>query len=260
MPTPGAAVTTLARSSFYVTGDRLPATRLARIGVVGTGHGVGATTVAAAIAAGMRATGVRVSALKPISCGGTADAERLRDATGRVHPLELVEPVRLPDPLAPLVAARRARITIDLDAIDHALATMTATSDAIVVDAPGPLLTPITESESVATLFARWTLGLVIVAPNTRDAIASVRAAASVAEAHGLVIQAVVLTTTARPTDASGLDRGAVPERTNQAVLKELLRSVPVIALPYTATPGDPAALAALARDFATRATFTRPA
>lgn len=242
-----------------MTGTQLSAARITRIGVVGTGHGVGATTVAAAIAAGMRATGARISALKPISCGSLADAERLRAATGGTQSLELVAPVRLADPLAPLVAARRARATIDLDALDHALATSSATSDAIVVDAPGPLLTPITESESVASLFARWGLGLVIVAPNTRDAIANVRAATTIAAAHSLVVHAVVLTTLTRPGDVIGIDRGAAPARTNQAVLKELLRSVPVIALPHTTTPGDPTALAALARDFATRATFTRP-
>jgi len=74
------------------------------------------------------------------------------------------------------------------------------------------------------------------------------------------VLQAVVLTTPDAPAVPSALTRGAVPERTNQAVLKELLRTVPVIALPHTPAPGDPMALAALARDFATRATFTRPA
>lgn len=239
-----------------MTGDRHPA-RLGRIGVVGTGYGVGATTVAAAIAAGMRAAGVRVSAMKPISCGGIADAERLRMATGSTDRLELVAPVRFADPLAPLVAARRARTTIDLVALDHAFAALSAMSDAVVVDATGPLLTPITETESFATLLARWRMGLVLVAPNARDAVANVLAAVTVAGTHGLAVQAVVLTTLAAPR---GADRSAVPERTNQAVLKELLRTVPVIALPHTATPGDPAALAALARDFAARATFTRPA
>lgn len=243
-----------------MTSERLPAARIARIGVVGTGHGVGATTVAAAIAAGMRATGARVGAMQPIACGGIGDAERLRVAAGSTDPLELVAPVRFADALAPLVAARRAHTSIDLGTLDHAFATLSATRDAVVVDAAGPLLTPITETESFATLFARWKLGLVIVAPNTRDAVASVLAAATVASTHALVLHAVVLTMPSAPQPLGGLDRGAAPERTNQAVLKELLRTVPVIALPHTAAPGDPTALAALARDFATRATFTRPA
>lgn len=237
-------------------GERLPAARLARIGVVGTGHGVGSTTVAAAIVAGMRATGARVVAIKPVSCGTLADAERLRTAAGGTHPLELVAPVRFADALAPLVAARRARSAVDLRAIDRAFATLSASGDAIIADATGSLLTPITETESFATLFARWAMGLVIVAPNARDAVASVLAAATVAGTHGLTLHAVVLTT---PTEPRGLERGPVPERTNQAVLKELLRTIPVIALPHTSTPGDPDALAALARDFARRAAFTRP-
>ena len=243
-----------------MTGEHLRPTplhpaRLARIGVVGTGHGVGTTTVAAAIAAGMRASGVRVGALKPISCGGVADAERLRAATGSTDPLELVAPVRFADALAPLVAARRARMMVDIGALDHAFGMMSAMRGAVIVDAAGPLLTPITESESFATLFARWQLGVVLVAPNARDAVGSVLAAASVAKSHALPLQAVVLTTLA-PAPAFGT--GA--ERTNQAVLKELLRTVPVIALPHTPSPGDPGALAALAREFATRATLTRPA
>jgi dethiobiotin synthetase len=252
--------TALARSLFDVQRDQpgttpLRATRRARIGVVGTGHGVGTTTVAAAIAAGMRAAGVRVGALKPLSCGGLADAERLRAATGSVDPLELVAPIRFTDALAPLVAARRARTTVDPGALDHAFAMLAAAREAVIVDATGPLLTPITETESFATLFARWSLDLVLVAPNARDAVGSVLAAASVARAHGLAVQGVVLTTLV-PVTAFG----AGAERTNQAVLKELLRTVPVIALPHTSSPEDPGALAALAREFAARAAFTRPA
>lgn len=231
---------------------------LARIGVAGTRHGAGATTVAAAIIAGMYAAGMRVAGIKPVACGPGDDAARLRAAARAEHPLSLVAPVRFDEPVAPLVAARRARTAVDLGAIDQAFAALTGASDAIVADGTGPLLTPITETESFATLFRRWELGLVIVASNGRDAVGEVLAAVEAARANALTLQAVVLTVPAphpsRPT------WGDTAERTNQAVLKEMLRTVPVIALPHTPSPDDPDTLAALAREFAARAAFTRPA
>ena len=62
--------------------------------------------------------------------------------------------------------------------------------------------------------------------------------------ARGLTIRAVVLNT------MSGDQQGPA-ERTNQAVLKEALRTIPVTIFPHTPKPHDPANLANLARGLA---------
>src|SRR4051794_21451453 len=126
------------------------------IAVTGTDTGVGKTVVATAIIAALRERGLRVAPMKPIETGGGDDAERLLHAAGGTHPLALVRPIAFAEPLAPLVAARRARAPIDPGVLDAAFQRLAASVDVVVVEGAGGLLVPITEEESYATLFRRW--------------------------------------------------------------------------------------------------------
>lgn len=195
--------------------------------------------------------------MKPIgrSTNGRAagDADMLRAASGIAFPADLVQPLAFPDSAAPLVAARRAHAPIDIGVLDRAFAELCTVSDAIVVEDSGGLLSPITETESFATLFRRWGLDLVIVSPNSVGTVNQVLLAINVARAHALKVRAVVLTTLSR-------ERAGTAERTNQALLKELLLTVPVIGFPYTDSPSDPRQLMALARELSAHATIARPA
>ena len=64
--------------------------------------------------------------------------------------------------------------------------------------------------------------------------------------ADGLTVRAVVL-------NAVSNDRSELAQRTNEALLKELMLTIPVVSFPYTATPNDVQILGALARDFSTQ-------
>ena len=191
--------------------------------------------------------------MKPVGRSGNADAEQMRAASGTAYPVQLIQPVTLPDDASPLVAARRARSPVDTDVLDRAFAELCTMSDAIVVEDSGGLLVPITETESFATLFRRWGLDLVIVSPNNASAVNLTLMTAQIAAAHGLRLRAVVLTTLTK-------ERGGTAERTNQALLKELLLTVPVLNFPYTDSPGDPRQLMMLARELSAHATIARPA
>ena len=203
-----------------------------RIGVTGTDTGIGKTVVSCSIIAAMRARGLRVAAMKPVESGGTEDAESLWRATGMSHPMELVCPVSLAEPLAPLVAARRANTPIDLGAIDSAFETLCTDSDAIVVEGAGGLLVPLTEDESFATLFGRWDLELVIVAPNRLGTINHTLLTVLAARKYGLRIRAIVLNTITDQPDG-------IPERTNPGLLRELLPDIRVIPFAFTRAPDD---------------------
>jgi dethiobiotin synthase len=79
--------------------------------VTGTDTGVGKTVAVAAIAAIHREQGHRVAVVKPAQTGVTADESGDLDEVRRlVGPIETVEGVRLPDPLAPDRAALLAGI------------------------------------------------------------------------------------------------------------------------------------------------------
>jgi dethiobiotin synthetase len=188
--------------------------------------------------------------MKPVESGDGDDAKHLRAAAGNLHPLELVCPYTYSEPLAPLVAARRARRSIDMDVLDTAFNTLHASADAIVVEGAGGLLVPITETHSVATLFKQWALDVVIVAANRLGTINHTLLTVECARAHGLTVRAVVLNTLSN-------NRSELAQRTNEALLKELMLTIPVLSFPYTASPNDAQILGALARDFPTQ-TFRR--
>ncbi|WP_288798947.1 dethiobiotin synthase [uncultured Arsenicicoccus sp.] len=81
--------------------------------VTGTGPDVGKTVATAALAVGFRDQGLRVAVVKPcqtgVGPGEDGDLAQVRQLAGDVQTHELV---RLPDPLAPDAAARRAGVSI----------------------------------------------------------------------------------------------------------------------------------------------------
>jgi len=201
----------------------------------------------------MRDAGARVAPMKPIGTESGGDIDRLRAVCGIGYPSQLMQPVAFAEAAAPLVAARRAHSPIDVGVLDRAFADLCSISDAVVVEVSGGLLAPITETESFATLFRRWGLDIVVVTPNRTEAVNQTLTTIQVAQSHGLRIRAVVLTTLTR-------ERGGTAERTNQALLKELLLTIPVVSFPYVEAPNDPRQVSALARELSAQSTIARPA
>lgn len=159
--------------------------------------------------------------------------------------MEIVRPYVFPDPVAPLVAARRMRARIDIETIHRNFDTLASDSDVVLVEGAGGLLVPYTESHSCATLFRELDLDVIVVAANKLGVVNHARLTVECAQAHGLRIRAVVLNTISN-------DRSDPSQRTNEALLKELLVSIPVVKFPQTSTPRDFLQLAALARDLST--------
>src|SRR5262245_32210770 len=91
--------------------------------ITGTDTGVGKTVFTCALAALLRSHGYSVGVMKPAETGCVEqdgrlfpdDAWRLKGASGCSEPIERICPYRLPDPLAPSIAAERASVRIDID-------------------------------------------------------------------------------------------------------------------------------------------------
>ena len=222
-----------------------------RLAVTGTDTEIGKTVVSCALLSVARARGLRIAAMKPMETGVFAhtrvegpsmrsDAERLRAASGVADPMELIRPISLVEPLAPMVAAKRAGLTLDLDRLDRAFHTLAADRDLIVVEGAGGLLVPITRTFSFAQLFARWRCDLVLVAGNRLGVINHTLLTVRAAEAEGLRVRAVVL------TSLTGRD-ASVAEATNFDALTELLPQLRCIRFPWVDRWEDPDALCAAA-------------
>jgi dethiobiotin synthetase len=218
-----------------------------RIGITGTDTGVGKTVVTCALAAAFRARSLKVIAMKPIETGVAADdpardGARIARAAGNPLPLAATAPVTLTRPVSPLVAAREDGVIIDLSRLDDFIAAASREADAIVVEGAGGLLVPVTPSVTFAELFRRWSLEVVIVAANRLGVLNHTMLTVRAALASGLTIRAVVLTQlsfAAADESSSG----------NLASLRELIPSIPVVALPWTRNVDDLLALAELAED-----------
>jgi dethiobiotin synthetase len=84
--------------------------------ITGTDTGVGKTVLTALLLSHLRQTGSRALAIKPFCSGGRADAELLRALQDRDLALDEINPFHFPEPLAPLVAARKCNQQISFKA------------------------------------------------------------------------------------------------------------------------------------------------
>jgi dethiobiotin synthetase len=147
--------------------------------VVGTDTGVGKTYVAARIARALARQGVRVGVYKPAASGCrkvgrqivSDDAVALWEAAGRPGALKAVCPQRFLAPLAPHLAAKEERREIDPRLLRRGIEYWRRTSELVIVEGAGGLMSPVGDHEYVADLAADFGYPLIVVAPNRIGAI-----------------------------------------------------------------------------------------
>lgn len=113
--------------------------------VSGTGTEVGKTVTTAALAIILIARGLRVAVVKPAQTGVTpdeaGDADEVRRIVGETAALEVHELVRVPEPLAPDTAARRAGVDLPTIAtVARRVTELTRAVDVVLVEGSGGLL------------------------------------------------------------------------------------------------------------------------
>jgi dethiobiotin synthetase len=169
--------------------------------ITGTDTGIGKTYVATRVLAALRARGIRVGAYKPAVSGSVAgpdgpvwdDVERLHAALGGDFPIEKISPQRFLAPLAPPIAARQEGREIDATLLRTGIDWWRERVEIVVVEGAGGLLSPLTETESVADLAVSFGFPLVIVARQTLGTINHTLLTVEAARARGLAIAGIVL-------------------------------------------------------------------
>lgn len=208
-----------------------------RLGVTGTDTAVGKTFVSVVLLKLMRHRGLRVAAMKPVETGVAgndprSDAARLAAAAGGEHPVDVVRPLLLTEPLAPWVATLRGGSRVDLDALEASFRRLSDGAEAVLVEGAGGLLVPLTRDMAYDGLFVQWDLDLVVVAGNRLGAINHTLLTVRAAHDAGLRVRGVVLNTL-------DPDPPGIAESTNLEVLRELLAPVPVLPFPWIRKPND---------------------
>jgi dethiobiotin synthetase len=162
--------------------------------IAGTDTGVGKTLVTALIALKLRQAGVDAGVMKPFAsgCGRVGaelvseDAVFLKTATGVADDLDLINPIRLEEPLAPLVAARRAGVDTSgwKAQIREAYLELRRRHECVLVEGVGGLLVPVGEENGAVwtcvDLITEWMLPVTLVARRRLGTINHVLLTASV--------------------------------------------------------------------------------
>ena len=139
--------------------------------VVGTDTGIGKTHATGALLHALARRHARVVGMKPIAAGGVQTADGLTNEDSIAHraastvrvPPELDNPILLPEPLSPHLAAARAGTAISFDVVLGAVAELRARTDALVVEGAGGFLVPLSETQTGADLAVALGMPLVLV-------------------------------------------------------------------------------------------------
>jgi dethiobiotin synthetase len=136
--------------------------------VAGTDTGVGKTRVAVALIHALRARGLRVAAMKPVSAGSVPgepneDVVALLQAANVAAELRDVNPYAFAEPIAPHIAAQQAGVRIVLAVIVEAYSRLAARADVVVVEGAGGWRVPLNEREDMADLAHALGLPIVLV-------------------------------------------------------------------------------------------------
>jgi dethiobiotin synthetase len=201
--------------------------------ITGTDTGVGKTIVTAAIAIALRAQGVDVGVMKPVATGCprrreglvSEDAEFLAQAADAPEPLAEISPIRLAEPLAPTVAAARARLRLDLAPMWQAWRRLRAAHQVMLVEGLGGILCPVTPRQFVADIAREFALPLVVVARPVLGTINHTALTVEAARARGLDVAAVVINRYHH--DSTDLAESTNPDEVQRVTRVQVLGLVP---------------------------------
>lgn len=208
--------------------------------VVGTDTGIGKTHATCALLHALARRHARVCGMKPIAAGGVHTPDGLSNedsiahraaSTVRVRP-ELDNPILLPEPLSPHLAAARAGTPISFDTVLAAVAELRARTDALVVEGAGGFLVPLSETQTGADLAIALDLPLVLVVGMRLGCLNHALLTAEAIRARGLVLAGWI---------ANRVDPGFLCPEENLAYLCSHLGAPLWADLPFSARP-DPRA------------------
>lgn len=139
--------------------------------VTGTDTEIGKTWCSVGLLEALALRGLRVAGLKPVAAGAARtlagwrndDALALQEAANIALPYERVNPVCLPEPCSPHLAARVAGVRIDVGALVAHCRGVALDCDWLLVEGAGGWLAPLTDEFSIADLAQRLDLPVLLV-------------------------------------------------------------------------------------------------
>lgn len=207
--------------------------------VTGTDTGVGKTLASCALLHALARYHHRVVGMKAVAAGAdpdglggwaNEDTLALRAASTLNVPQALSNPVLLPAPLSPHIAAQRVGVEVTLPPILAAYGQLAAQADAVVVEGAGGWRVPLSASLSIADLAVALQLPVVLVVGLRLGCLNHALLTADAIRASGLPLAGWML---------SRVDPTMQAAEENLATLQRLLDAPLLADMPYQAQP-DP--------------------
>jgi dethiobiotin synthetase len=187
--------------------------------ITGTGTGVGKTYVGALVVRALRDAGKRVGVYKPVASGCkmrggeliSQDAVALWEAAGRPGTLDQICPQVFAAPLAPHLAAQAEGRQVDPALLREGIEFWRATSDVVIVEGAGGLMSPISDEDYNADLAAEFGFPLLVVAANALGTINATLQTLITARTFrdGLPVAGVVLNSPSQTDDDPSIESNA---------------------------------------------------
>jgi dethiobiotin synthetase len=211
--------------------------------VTGTDTGVGKTVLTASLLYYLRCNGIEALAVKPFATGDRGDAERLAALQPGSLTLDEINPFFSPQPVTPLLAARRRRRSVALgQALAH-INHFARQCQVLLVEGAGGLLSPLGEKFTALDIVQKLQCEVIVVAANRLGMLNhSCLTRRALQDLDVKCLTFVVLDTT-----PDRLRRSDASSGSNADLLRELLAPVEVVELPYLGL--DPARFSALKRN-----------
>ncbi len=206
--------------------------------ITGTDTGVGKTFVACGLIRAMKEKGINVCPMKPVESGCRlargelvpSDTRKLIKASGVNEPIDLINPYRLKNPLAPSVAAELEGIKINKKKICSAYKRLSKKYDITIVEGAGGIMVPIYKKYLFLDLAKDLDLPVLIVARPGLGTINHTLLTIEALRTKGLDLFGVII------NYALDIKRG-LSEKTNPEII-EMLGEVSVLgSIPYLKPP-----------------------
>ncbi len=209
--------------------------------VTGTDTGVGKTLVSAALLHALAQRHARVVGMKPVAAGlvpqgahwASEDVLMLRAASTLRVPPELDNPVALPEPLSPHLAAARAGRHVGVAELLAAQRALLARADVVLVEGAGGWRVPLNDSETLADLARAMAAPVVLVVGLRLGCLNHALLTAEAIRADGLQLAGWV---------ANSVDPGMACRDENIDTLRQRLHAPLLGVVPWLAAP-DPRAI-----------------
>ena len=216
----------------------MPEARRFSVFVTGTDTGVGKTLVSCALLHALAKHHARAVGMKPVAAGtelidgrqANEDVLALREASSCRVPPELDNPVLLPDPVSPHIAAARAGVRIRMAHIVACHRQLLHQADAVVVEGAGGFMVPLSETETGADLATALNLPVVLVVGLRLGCLNHALLTAQAIRARGLTLAGWA---------ANHIDPGMLAQAGNIAFLQQQLAAPLLASIPFQAKP-DP--------------------